>query len=104
MASRLARRVLRAHAFWSYCTSLTIDIRGSMVSHAREYNSENPGLLSRESGIFSESPGSFSESPGNFSESPGTSARIRFRDLASGYTLYQLSELHDMKRLFYNCI
>ena len=39
---------------------------------AREYYSENPGLLSRESGIFSESPGSFSESPGNFSESPGS--------------------------------
>lgn len=41
----------------------------------------------------------YSENPGYFPRVRVASARIRFRDLASGYTLYQLSELHDMKRL-----
>ena len=44
--------------------------RGPQCHPAREYNSEKPGLLSRESGIFSESPGNFSESPGSLCKNP----------------------------------
>ena len=55
---------------WSEAGSEMVRYGGPQCHPAREYYSENPGLLSREFGIFSESPGSFSESPGSLCENP----------------------------------